>query len=313
MNLKHQPNLSWLWLTLMLASCQRQNTPIAPPTTVPIAIVPTAEATLAPSMTPIAPTATATILAVTATIAPTATPSLTPTPRLAPTLTPLPTLTGEELEIALENLLANPMNCDVPCWWGAIPGITQIGEFKHQLDPYNFDMYEYQDYEFSYLRLGIGYVEERNDFAIRIGYRFSGTLLSGVSAYAIPIADVLARYGQPDEIWFTSEDVLREEFLLMRLNLVYFGKGIVAGYLLHGTVENEVATTCLNWENDRGSLRLVVPNTITNYQDFSPIFERDRRYLPLAEATSITVEEFMEMFSNPDAEHCLQTPISLWQ
>ncbi|MBK8434092.1 MAG: hypothetical protein IPL28_23640 [Chloroflexi bacterium] len=207
-------------------------------------------------------------------------------------------------------MLVNPMNCDVPCWWGLV--VTQIDEIKHNLAPYNFEVYESQENNVGYLGLGIGYIEERNDFAMRIAYNFSGTVLSGVTADAIPITNFLTRYGHPDEIWFTSEDVLREEFLLMRLNLVYLEEGIAAGYLLHGTLKNEVATTCLDWENDR-KLRLIVPNSTTNYQDFSPIFERDRRYLPLAEATAITVEEFMEMFSNPDTEHCLQTPISLWQ
>jgi hypothetical protein len=58
-----------------------------------------------------------------------------------PTLTPLPTFAPEELETAVADLLANPMNCDVPCWWGAIPNDTTFFEIYqflelHQLTDY---------------------------------------------------------------------------------------------------------------------------------------------------------------------------------
>ncbi len=69
-------------------------------------------------------------------------PTATATATTIPTLTPLPTFAPEELETAVADLLANPMNCDVPCWWGAVPGVTSLDEIKHAVSPYNFDIYE---------------------------------------------------------------------------------------------------------------------------------------------------------------------------
>ena len=46
----------------------------------------------------------------------------TPTPLLSPTI--IPTLLIEEREIYLKGLLKTNANCDLPCWWGIIPGKT---------------------------------------------------------------------------------------------------------------------------------------------------------------------------------------------
>ncbi len=117
------------------------------------------------------------------------------------------------------------MNCDVPCWWGAIPGVTSLNEIKHAISPYNFDIYEYEEGgEVVHLRLGIGYIEERGDFEVKIAYNFSHSILVGVTAYSPSISEILAKYGQPDEVWLETMSTERET-LPFHLNLVYLQKG----------------------------------------------------------------------------------------
>ena len=225
------------------------------------------------------------------------------------TLTPLPTLEGEELETSVARLLENPMNCDVPCWWGSVPDVTSINEIKHAVSPYNFDIYEYTDGERTILRLGIGYVEERNDFKIRIGYGFSNSRLTSVSAYSPPIFEVLAKYGQPDEVWLAT--AISPAPIPVRLNLVYLQEGMAFGYVTDGDAKSGMFKGCFS-DEEAGRLRLLVPDTTTSYKDFSTIFEEDHRYLLLEEATDLTMDDFIQQFSDPTQPQCIETPIELW-
>jgi hypothetical protein len=231
---------------------------------------------------------------------------------VAATLTPLPTLEGEQLEAAIAELLANPMNCDVPCWWGFIPGITNIAEIRHAISPFGFDISEYYDEEGNlYTRLGIGYVAERNDFEIRIGFWFSDSILAGVTAYSPSVSKILTEYGQPDEIWIETMGFMRED-LPVRLNMVYFQEGMAAGYVVDGDIQDGRVRGCFA-DKEIGRLRLVVPNSATSYRDFSTIFEKDRHYLPLEQATGLTMDEFIERFSDPTWPQCIETPTELWE
>jgi len=258
------------------------------------------------------PLPSATAVLVTATpLLPSATPTIVDI-----TPTPLPTLEGEELELAVAELLANPMNCDVPCWWGAKPGVTSVNDIKHIISPYNFDIYEYE-YEdkgklFTAMRLGIGHDEERNDFSIRVGFIFFNSILFDVSAYSPPISEVLAKYGQPDEIWLETVAEEYQGSLPVRLNMVYLEMGMAVGYVVDGDHHDDVVTGCFG-DEEMGRLRLITPNTAISYNDFPIIFEADRRYLLLEEATSMTMDEFMQAFSDPTNPQCIETPAELWE
>lgn len=229
------------------------------------------------------------------------------------TLTPLPTLEGEELELAVAELLANPMNCDVPCWWGAIPGVTNISEIKHAVSPYNFDIYEYEEGgEVVHLRLGIGYVEEQGDFEVRIAYNFFHSILVGLTAYSPPISEILVKYNQPDEVWLSAMNDPREEHPKVWLNIVYLYKGMAASYVVDRYLQDNTAAGCFDGE-ETGRLRLVPPNSAVSHEDFSPLFSEDRRYLPLEEATDLTMADFMQRFTDPTQPQCIETPAELWE
>lgn len=226
-------------------------------------------------------------------------------------LTPLPTLTGEALDLAVAELLANPMNCDVPCWWGAIPGITTINEIKYSLAPYNFGIYEYEEYgEVIHLRLDIEYVGEKDNHEFWVVYNFSNSVLSGVTAYSPTLSEFLTRHGSPDEIWLETMSVERET-LPVRLNMVYLQEGIAVGYVVDGDIYDGMAVGCFAGE-EMGQLRLISPNAVS-YEDFSPVFEEGRRYLLLEEATGLTIEDFMQRFSDPTQPQCIETPAELWE
>ncbi len=228
------------------------------------------------------------------------------------TWTPLPTLEGEELELAIAELLENPMNCDVPCWWGAIPGVTSLYEIRHAISPYNFHISEYEEEgEVVYLLVETGYIEEQDDYEIGIVYNFSNALLIGVTAYSGSLGELLIKYGQPDEVWLETMSTERET-LPFRLNLVYLQKGMAVGYVVDGDIQDNEAIGCFT-DDETGYLRLIAPYTVNGHEDFSPIFEEDRRYLPLEEATGLTMDDFMQRFTDPTQPHCIATPAELWE
>jgi hypothetical protein len=255
------------------------------------------------------PTPSATVVPVTATPLP---PSATPT-IVEVTLTPLPTLEGEKLELAVAELLANPMDCDVPCWWGAKPGTTSVNDIKHTISPYNFHVSEARDGgTVVYLLVEVGYLAERDDYEIGIVYNFSDSILTGVTAISPPIFEVLTKYGQPDEIWLSAMNDPREAQPTIWFNMLYFQAGMGVNYVIDIDIQDNTVMGCFGDERIR-RLRLITPNSATSYEDFSFIFGEDRRYLSLEEATGLTLDTLMQVFSDPINPQCIETPAELWE
>jgi hypothetical protein len=238
-------------------------------------------------------------------------------PAIVPvTLTPLPTLKGEELESSVTELLADPMNCTIPCWWGYVPGTTSIDEIKYGISPYNFDVYEYYDEEGqTYLRLGIKYLEEQNDFDVKIVFRFSNSILTGITAYSPPISELLNKFGHPDEVWVSAMNDPREQPPIIWFIIVYLQKGLGIGYVVDGNVQDDMTIGCVADESTERlrSLRLITPDSATSYRDFSVIYDKARLYLPLEQATNSTIEDFVQLFNEPTQAQCIETPIELWE
>lgn len=245
----------------------------------------------------------------------TATPSPTwVTPTVVVTLTPLPTLEGEELESAVAELLANPMNCDVPCWWEAVPNETTAVEVLQFLSLYQFTFHELYDNQIlDFIEVWVGFDENENQFDFRVMYSFENSVLKGMFIEQSPTLDeILGKYGQPDEVWLSTESSIRDGNLAVRLNMLYLQEGMAVGYVVNGTLQNDVVIGCFPGE-EMGLLQLNTPTGSANYQDFRGIFEVDRLYLPLEEATGMTMDDFMQQFSDPTQPQCIETLTELWE
>ena len=255
------------------------------------------------------PTPSATAVPVTATPLP---PSATPT-IVEVTLTPLPTLEGEELELAVAELLANPMNCDVPCWWGAVPSETTVFEVLQFLTLYQFNGYYINsDGQIpDYIELWFGYKEDDGQFDFSVRYTFENHLLKIVFSGQSPtVYEILKKHGQPEEVWIETMSVERET-LPVRFNMIYLQESMAVGYVADGYIQEDVVMGC--FADEAGIIRINPPNSATSYKDFPTIFEVDRRYLSLEEATGLTMDEFMQDFSDPINPQCIETPAELWE
>jgi hypothetical protein len=261
-----------------------------------------------PTLTP-TPSATATTIPT-----PTPTPSATATTTPIPTLTPLPTFAPEELETAVADLLTNPMNCDVPCLWGVIPNDTTFFEIYQFLELHQLtDYMHYLEDEGPNDRfdLWMGYDKNTNAYDFLVSYGFKNNVLKSLTSGIAPsIASAIEKFGQPDEIWL--ETGVSPIPIPFRLNMIYLEESMAFGYVTDGDVQSGMFKGCFT-DEESSHLRLLAPNTATSYKDFPTIFEKDRHYLPLEEATGLTMAEFMQQFSDPNQPQCLETPIELWE
>ncbi len=256
------------------------------------------------------PNASATVALETATTLPTlATPTIA-----VVTLTPLPTIEGEVLEFAVAELFVNPMNCNVPCWWGTVPNETTVFEVQQFLTLYQFTFRaRYNNQIPDLIEVLVGYDKNVNQFDFRIVYIFEGIVLETIlSEQSLPLFDMLNRFGQPDEVWLETISVGRDNTHPFRLNMVYLQEGMAVGYVVDASKQDDVVIGCFA-DEETGLLQLNTPGRSTSYNDFREIFSVDRRYLPLEEVTDLTMEDFMQRFSDPNQPHCIETPAELWE
>lgn len=206
------------------------------------------------------------------------------------------------------------MNCNVPCWWGAVPNETTTVEILQFLTLYQFTFHERYDNQIpDFIEVWVGFDENENQFDFRVMYSFESNVLKGMLVeQSRPLEEISGKYGQPDEVWFSTESSVRDGNLAVRLIMVYLQKAMAVGYVVNGTLQNGVVIGCFNG-NEPGRLQLNTPGSSTNHEDFRGIFEEDRLYLPLEEATNLTIEDFMQQFNDPTQPHCIETPTELWE
>lgn len=137
-------------------------------------------------------TATQSVPTATSTIQPTLTPSPT---RITPTPVPYPTfdvasstLSEEAATQNLIELLETNRGCELPCWWGIVPGKTQVDSIESTFVPLGFDWY--RDYE-----------------ALRDNtpYQASISLTSGVGKIVGKVQSIEVRGGAGEETYDRNE------------------------------------------------------------------------------------------------------------
>jgi hypothetical protein len=158
--------------------------------------------------------------------------------------------------------------------------------------------------------LFIGFDGDQFDY--RVMYSFQDHILNSlVISHSPPPFEILREYGEPDEIWLSTMS-FELELLPVQLNLVYLEEGMGVSYTVDGDVEDEQVIGCFA-DNDGGRLHLIRPNRAVNYGAFKGIFPLDFSWLQLEEATNLTMEDFMQLFSDPAQPQCIETPGELWE
>jgi hypothetical protein len=306
-----------LWFVLVgLSACtpQTQVKYSTTPTPLPISsllatpsISPTVQFTIIPTLTPLP--------------FPSNTSTLTPT-NIQATWTPLPTLSLEEARAYVVELLDTNLGCRLPCWWGITPGQTTWQAAKSFLDRFVLHIGIGGDnISFSaYVRVPLPYeVPYANELSQT--YTIQEGIVEEIKVYNWDFAthyylpEFLNTYGQPEEVWVRTyrQDHRGEPF---ELALFYPSQGILMNTPGGGGggIEGNILRNCLrgmNWP----FLYLWSPENQMTFIEAQRRYLSDPGegyYLPLYDATGMTVEEFYENFRDPDTTTCLETPLDLW-
>jgi len=278
----------------------------------------------------------------------TATPeSATPPPLVA---TPILMLSKSDAYERMANLLQDNAGCQLPCWWGLIPGKSPPQDMQSKLIPFN----SIATANFLGPTSGAIYLTyQKNDLDIDINLSYrpnaEQTIIEmikistqalrnvgnktwvefyGTSEYdellgVYSIQDILSKYGIPTQILVRADiveinytpspadDVSPETF---EITLLYPNQGIFVRYNARGERVGDNIRGCPT--EAFVELWLLSPDSNMVYQDIlssnDETWEGNWTYSKsLEEATQLTQEKFYQAFRN-STDSCVETPLNIW-
>ena len=267
----------------------------------------------------------------------------------APTLTPTPTLSAGKAKSLILDLLRDNGACRLPCFWGLPPtaSANMVRSFIAHLG--NIILEDFQSRKIGDNSEFILISQGHSSVSIGIERYLSGGSLEqsiidfesyqepesqpedGRIAYGDPyfrwmlhyylLPQILSNYGKPDQVllapilydapWLVDDDI--------DLVLLYQDEGFLVEYILLKHEEGEDFSGC---PSEIGFILIVTqaPKQDLSLADFVKhkslgITDLDLDidyYLPIEEATSLTIDEFYETFKVPN-NPCLKIPRTLWE
>jgi hypothetical protein len=296
--------ISFLFLILImvlgLAGCKPPSAAIEPtevsqppsPTVIPSTSTPTSFPTITPTITPITPTPT---------MKPSSTPTVTPTP--------LDTLEPAKVYETITAVLRDPGDCIAPCFWGIVPGKTTYDEanqfFYHLgISPYNSTNngkdYTYHEYQLNNdLRIAITLrLQDNLVESLQIGLvteTRNGKAESDWMAYS-PSA-IIKKYGKPSKVDFSWN--LEGGNTTFYMTLYYDDYDFIVMFHSPDGPEPTSPAEC--------------PLTVKYDYIFLWIGKNPPyppgRGAPLDEATSLTMDEFVNLMTGDPGNSCFNLNI----
>jgi hypothetical protein len=219
-----------------------------------------------------------------------------------------------------DNLLQSNGDCQLPCWWGIVPGETDWASAEAFLAPYSLQIAPYEREEYMYYTAYLVVPEQiserpvTNDFAVW-GNTVQLVSAAGQTGASFTPVTILQEYGAPDQIWLQTANSPREGILTFATSLVYLKQGFLLIYGSSGNVEGTDITTCISNTNAPLGLLTWGPKLDLSYVDAMAIGANTSVVtddIDLETATGLSVQEFYDNFSVEGSEVCLRTPRSLW-
>lgn len=234
---------------------------------------------------------------------------------LEPMETGFPTNDSAQASASINELLLTNGGCDLPCFWGIIPGKTEwqeIGFLKNLAIQYDSDPakenQEYFEKTFYFLvNMSIDVVVYKD--LVR------SLEVSDFESTNYELANFLTQYGQPDEIWvFTNSKGFGTDNHIGFLILFYYHeKQMTVSYSGNGEIGESWIVGCTTlsphlriwaWDDSLG-----FPESALNELDTIRT-----SWKPLNEATQgqFDVSKYYETFKESQNEPCIKTPKSIW-
>lgn len=254
--------------------------------------------------------------------------TITPTDTPVPTAswTPLPTIPPSEFPDRLLDLMDSNAGCELPCWWGIVPGETTTAEALYFLTQFPMAIGELRTQEVFYK--GESHNTSAFGFSIDIPSKLMGTIdvfssdetvvsiLVHLEQYRknYQLEQLLKSFGKPSEVYFSAQASSPIAKLAPTIFILdYREKGILVWYEYPTIRIADNLQFCSN--SEMTSFELWDPGldvysrfTVDEYIDIITGFPSKR----LADATTFTLDSFYETFVNSGSGKCIETPANLW-
>lgn len=259
-------------------------------------------------------------------VVPTETPSPLPTSTAEPgqILTP----PGNSAEEQVLWLYETNNGCQLPCWWGIVPGETDWQTARAFLRRFDQDIYR-NDLPSGEIFFAVDVplpTEVFSENRTELGILVANDVVQGMQA-AVSIGDTppgflelytlstfLTAYGQPSEVWLsTYHKPFENDSLPFDMLLFYPQQGIMAlfndnaildGSLVKGCPQQDPVRVVSLWSPALGW-------TFDKVKNDSSAYNVD--YLRLEDTTDWDTTTFYETFKNPDNTTCIETEAELWR
>ncbi len=275
------------------------------------------------------------------TITPTSTytpiPTLTsfPTPTFVPatatpTITPVATLSVQEEGVFLSTLMANNNNCELPCWWGIMPGKTENQVARDLFASQGIDEW-ISSFDGTYRILNLGYPYGDSpyyssdiivQFWVEDGLiefiNVEGSRRQAEDKYLFTqnwqqynLSQILRRFGMPSYVILNPEVSADSGTFFYQLGLSYPSLGIEVSYIIEPSVlVNGSRQICSDFEQvNYIYLTLFPPERVADVP-VAIIPNHTEAYLSWETVTESTLEIFYEMFQDADVPTCIEVDIN---
>lgn len=272
--MKHFDSLVFLGLLLIASSC------------FPISSTEIISNTVASSSTPNKSTSMTTAIL----------PSNTPLPTV--TQTSFNTLEPAQIIETLQPLLKNPMNCNVPCFWGIIPGKTHLDEIRIFFNRLGFITREGNNF------YSVGYKPNNGDGFSAIFYT-SDTLVKSIEVtpyiakqakegnhqewIAYSPETLIKRYGSPSHVQFS---VNQQQSVTIDMIIYFDISDLIVQYSGYNMTPEKFCPLMAPFD----FVRLWIGPNPLNIPSFDT--------LPLEEATSLTMDQFVHLITGDPKKAC---------
>jgi hypothetical protein len=264
------------------------------------------------------------------TITPSITPILNWTPTLTrtkkPDITFAPTLTENERQNYITNLIQNPGDCRLPCWWGLEPGVTSWQKVI------NFFYFMGQGYPISSTD---NFLDPALDFAIpwilhRMTINSDGEVIKSIIFTVDGSYDfqgfkaiwglytpekVLEKYGKPSRILISVEpwNLTNGTRIGYELWLFYDVDGFLIRYSSLGEIKNDNAHICPSFDGETDiwtvDLYLQSPENTAKIEYLAGGL-RPYNLLPIDDATGLNIDDMMSLVDG--TIKCIDSPKAIW-
>jgi hypothetical protein len=150
----------------------------------------------------------------------------------------------------------------------------------------------------------------------------SNELLEFVDEYTL--SSLLRNYGEPTSIliapYFDERpEVSGPSWIWFSIVLIYEDQGVLAEYIMPrrmigddfaACVDQNLEISIVTWDTSKALEFGEIANATTAFYGISEAFID--YFKPLEEATSLSIEEFTEIFKEPGTDACVYTPMEMW-